>query len=183
MAKVLKIIVVAGGCFWCTEAIFQRLNGVTEVVPGYTGGTLPNPTYDEVCSGTTGHAEAIQITFDPKIISFSQLLDVFFHLHDPTTLNRQGADSGTQYRSTIFYGSEQEKRISEKKIAEISKSQLYRDRPIVTTLEELGTFYPADSSHKNFYNKNSYQPYCTIIIDPKIKKLYKEFGGMVKAES
>ncbi len=179
----MNTLTLAGGCFWCTEAIFQRLKGVTEVVPGYTGGALANPTYDEVCSGTTGHAEAIQITYDSSIISLSQLLDVFFHLHDPTTLNKQGADSGTQYRSAIFYNSGQEKKLSEKKIAEINESKLYGNRPVVTTLEELGTFYPADPSHKNFYNKNSYQPYCSIIIDPKIQKLYKEFGSMVKAES
>lgn len=179
----MKTLTLAGGCFWCTEAIFQRLIGVSVVVPGYTGGTLANPTYDEVCSGTTGHAEAIQISYDPSIISTSQLLDVFFHLHDPTTLNKQGADSGTQYRSTIFYRSEEEKTLAERKIEEINKSKLHGDRPVVTTLEELSTFYPADSSHKDFYNKNSYQPYCSIIIDPKIAKLYKEFGEMVKAES
>lgn len=179
----MKTLTLAGGCFWCTEAIFQRLKGVTEVVPGYTGGTLANPTYDEVCTGTTGHAEAIQITYDSTIISLSQLLDVFFHLHNPTTLNKQDADTGTAYRSAIFYSSEQEKMLSEKKISEINESRLYGERPVVTTLEEFGTFYPADSSHKDFYNKNSYQPYCSIIIDPKIKKLYKEFGSMVKAES
>lgn len=179
----MKTLTLAGGCFWCTEAIYQRLNGVTEVIPGYTGGTLANPTYDEVCSGTSGHAEAIQTTYDPSIVSLSQLLDVFFHLHDPTTLNKQGADSGTQYRSTIFYSSEQEKKLAENKIEEINNTKLYGDRPVVTTLEELGTFYPADSSHKDFYNKNSYQPYCSVIIDPKIKKLYKKFGDMVKAES
>lgn len=176
----MKTLTLAGGCFWCTEAVFQRLNGVTEVVPGYTGGTLPNPTYDEVCSGSTGHAESIQITYDSKIITFEQLLDVFFHLHDPTTLNRQDADSGTEYRSAIFYNSEQEKKLSEKKISEINNLNLYGGRQIVTTLEETGTFYPADSSHKDFYNKNSYQPYCSIIIDPKLNKLYKEYKDLVK---
>lgn len=176
----MNTLTLAGGCFWCTEAVFQRLKGVSEVIPGYTGGSLANPTYDEVCSGTTGHAESIQITYDPKIITFEQLLDVFFHLHDPTTLNKQDADSGTAYRSAIFYSSDKEKQLSEKKISEINSLNLYGGRQIVTTLEEFNTFYPADPSHKDFYNKNSYQPYCSIIIDPKIKKLYKEFGNIVK---
>jgi len=176
----MSILTLAGGCFWCTEAIFQRLNGVTKVVSGYTGGTLANPTYDEVCSGSTGHAEAIQITYDSSVITFTQLLDVFFHLHDPTTSNRQGADTGTQYRSAIFYNSELEKRSIEKKIFEINKLNLYGGRPVVTSLEKFKTFYPADPSHKDFYNKNAYQPYCSIIIDPKIKKLYKEFPDQVR---
>lgn len=179
----MNVLTLAGGCFWCTEAIFQKLNGVTKVVSGYTGGTLANPTYDEVCTGKTGHAESIQITYDPKVIAFEQLLDVFFHLHDPTTLNKQGVDSGTEYRSAIFYSSNKEKELSKKKISEINKLNLYGGRQIVTTLEEFKTFYPADPSHQDFYNKNSYPAYCSIVIDPKIKKLYKEFGSMVKAES
>ncbi len=178
----MEMLTLSGGCFWCTEAVFQRLKGVISVVPGYTGGTPENPTYDEVCSGKSGHAEAIQITYDPKIITASQLLDVFFHLHDPTTLNRQGNDVGTQYRSAIFYDSAGQKKLSEEKIKEIEKSKLYHGNPIVTTLEKLAAFYPAEAYHRDYYNKNSYQPYCSIIIDPKIKKLYKEFPSQIKSE-
>ena len=185
---------LAGGCFWCTEAVFKRLKGVKSVVPGYTGGTKPSPTYEEVCSGNTGHAEAIQITFDPKIISFEQLLDVFWHLHDPTTLNRQGADVGTQYRSAIFYHDDAQKKIAEKSLADAQESGMYSDK-FVSEIIPYKKFYPAENSHKDFYEKNSSSPlgpqsrgsrgtrtassaYCQIVIDPKIQKLYSDFGKL-----
>lgn len=165
---------LAGGCFWCTEAIFQRLKGVSTVMPGYTGGTKPNPTYDEVCTGTTGHAEAIQITFDPAVISYEILLTIFFHLHDPTTLNRQGNDMGTQYRSAVFYHSKEQKNIAEKVKVEAEKSGSIHGT-IVTQIVPAGIFYTAEESHRDYYNKNSYQPYCQYIIDPKIQKLLAEY--------
>ena len=179
----MKTLVLAGGCFWCTEAVFQRLKGVLLVEPGYTGGTTFEPTYEEICSGKTGHAESIRITYDPKIITQNDLLEVFFHLHDPTTLNRQGNDSGPQYRSVIFYENEADKKAYEEKVRELQTADLYHGRNIVTTLEPLGTFYLADPSHRDYYNKNSYQPYCSIVIDPKIKKLYDEFPDQVKDKS
>lgn len=179
----MKTLVLAGGCFWCTEAVFQRLKGVVSVESGYTGGNIAEPTYDEVCSGKTGHAESIKVTYDPDTITQDNLLDVFFHLHDPTTLNRQGNDSGTQYRSAIFYESGEDKKIFENKIRDLNTSNLYHGRKIVTTLEPLQTFYLADSSHRDYFNKNSYQPYCSIVIDPKLKKLYKEFPSQVKDKS
>lgn len=179
----MKTLVVGGGCFWCTEAVFQRLKGVTLVESGYTGGTTNEPTYEEVCSGKTGHAESIRITYDPKVVTQNNLLDVFFHLHDPTTLNRQGHDSGPQYRSVIFYENEADKKVFEDKIQELRASKLYHGRNIITTLEPLGVYCLADPSHRDYYNKNSYQPYCSIVIDPKIKKLYEEFPSQVKDKS
>jgi peptide-methionine (S)-S-oxide reductase len=168
----METATLAGGCFWCTEAIFKRLKGVTSVMPGYSGGTLANPTYDRVCSGDTGHAESIQITFDPKIISFEKILMVFFHLHDPTTLNRQGNDIGTQYRSAIFYHNETQKAAAEKAKSEVAGT--------VTEITEFTNFYPAEDYQRNYYAKNSYQPYCQIVIDPKIQKLMKEFASDLK---
>lgn len=153
---------LAGGCFWCTEAIFKRLRGVKEVISGYAG-----------------HAEAIQITFDPKVISYETLLAVFFKLHDPTTLNRQGADVGPQYRSAIFYHDEEQRKMAEKVKKEIEESEMYSD-PIVTEIVPFGKFYKADESHQNFYDKNRLYQYCQVVIDPKIKKLYENFGKIVK---
>lgn len=175
-----EIATLAGGCFWCTEAVFRRLKGVVSVVPGYTGGTKPHPTYQEVCSGNTGHAEAIQIIFDPAVISYKTLLEIFFHLHDPVNLNRQGNDVGTQYRSAIFYHSEEQK-----KIADAVKEKFVNDgtyKTIVTEIVPYTIFYPAEIYHQNFYEKNSYQPYCQYIIDPKIQKLTNEYNDMVKEE-
>lgn len=177
----METATLAGGCFWCTEAIFKRLKGVESVTSGYSGGNVENPTYEQVCSGTTGHAEAIQIKFDPKIISFYKLLYVFFKLHNPTTLNQQGNDIGTQYRSAIFYHSKKQKLTAEKVKKEIEKSEMYKD-PIVTEIAPFKNFYEAEGYHKNYYDRNSQAPYCQYVIDPKIQKLYKEFKEEVKEE-
>lgn len=168
-----------GGCFWCTEAIFQRLRGVSSVVPGYAGGTTKDPSYEDVCSGTTGHAEIIEISYDPSQISYEALLDVFFHTHDPTTLNYQGNDVGTQYRSVIFYTTEEEQHTAKQTIASYTE-QMEFPRPIVTEVSKLETFYPAESYHMNYYNKNSYQPYCSVVIGPKVSKLMETYGKMVQ---
>lgn len=176
----LKKITLGGGCFWCTEAVFQRLKGVSHVESGYMGGQLPNPTYRDICTGNTGHAEIIQITYDPEIISLEQILEIFWTAHDPTTLNRQGADKGTQYRSVIFYESEEEKEIAEKSIKEVA-SQLYSD-PIVTELAPLTTYYPGEAYHQNYYNGQSSKPYCHVIITPKISKLRSKYAPLIKEE-
>ncbi|MPZ49211.1 MAG: peptide-methionine (S)-S-oxide reductase MsrA [Dehalococcoidia bacterium] len=167
----------AGGCFWCTEAVFQRLKGVESVMPGYTGGAIANPTYDQVCSGRTGHAEAVQVTFDPAVISYETLLNVFFQLHDPTTLNRQGADAGTQYRSAVFYHDEAQKETAERVKAEVDASGHYSDK-LVTEISPLTDFYPAEAYHQDFYQRNQTYPYCQVVIDPKITKLYKTFSEL-----
>lgn len=168
---------LAGGCFWCTEAVFQRLKGVIKVISGYSGGETLNPSYDQVSSGTTGHAEAVQIQFDPKIISFEGLLEVFFKLHDPTTINRQGVDVGTQYRSAIFYHS-QEQKAKAQKVKQKFQSE-YKGK-IVTEITKFTGFTPAEDYHGNYYNQNRSAIYCKLIIDPKIKKLYKTFKGKIK---
>lgn len=165
----------AGGCFWCTEAVFKRVKGVQKVRSGYSGGTQPNPTYEQVSSETTGHAEAIQIEFDPEIISYQLLCEIFLKTHDPTTKNQQGADRGTQYRSVIFYHSEQQKTIASETINKINH-QKYYSKPIVTEVIEMTAFYPAEEYHQNFYENNKTYPYCTIVIDPKIKKLIANFN-------
>lgn len=170
----LETATLAGGCFWCTEAIFKRLKGINEVRPGYSGGQDEKPTYEEVCTGTTGHAEAIQIKFDPKIISYQKLLEVFFKLHDPTTLNQQGADYGTQYRSSIFYHDENQKKTAEKVEAEIKKAGTYKNK-IVTEIVPFKNFFAAEDYHQNYYDNNRSQPYCQIVIDPKLQKLFQEF--------
>ncbi len=172
---------LAGGCFWCIEALFQRLKGVVSVESGYSGGNKENPTYEEVCNGSTGHAEAIQVIFDPTIISYEQMLDVFWHLHDPTTRNQQGNDIGTQYRSAIFYHSDQQKQIAETTKTNIEKRGLYKDS-IVTDIVPFTNFYKAEPNHQNYYNRNTQYPYCQYVIDPKIQKLYKDFGEQVKRE-
>ncbi len=172
---------LAGGCFWCTEAVFQKLKGVESVLPGYTGGHIQNPTYEEVSSGESGHAEAIQIEFDPKIISFETLLDVFWQLHDPTTLNQQGADHGTQYRSAIFYHDEKQKELAEKSLEKAEAAGMYSDQ-FVTEIVPFDTFYEAEEEHRSFYENNPNQPYCRIVIDPKIQKLYKNFHNQLKED-
>lgn len=172
---------LAGGCFWCTEAIITRLKGVHSVIPGYTGGTLPNPTYEQICNGTTGHAEAIQITFDPAVISYDKLLDIFFHLHDPTTLNRQGNDVGIQYRSAIFYHSKEQQELAQKAKQAIVDAKIYPG-VIVTEIVPFTQLYPAETYHRDYYAKNSYQPYCQFVIDPKIQKLLTEYRDIVKEE-
>lgn len=175
----METAVLAGGCFWCTESLFQDLKGVEKVESGYSGGTTISPTYAEVCTGTTGHAEVIKITFDPSVISFEQILTVFFHVHDPTTLNRQGADAGTQYRSAIFYNSPEQKKTAEKVIEDITKSKLWSD-PIVTEVTSLGDYYPAEDYHQDYFNNNPEKSYCSFVIAPKVKKFYKEFGHLLK---
>ena len=170
---------LAGGCFWCTEAIFEKLKGVTKVTPGYGGGWVENPTYEQVCGGKTGHAESIQMEFNPEIISLNTLLDIFFHLHDPTTVNRQGNDVGPQYRSAIFYHSLQQKETTQKIIKQLQDSGKYPER-IVTEVVPFKNFYPAEDYHQNYYQRNTSQPYCQVIIDPKINKLLGEYRENIK---
>ena len=184
----METATLAGGCFWCTDAIFKRLKGVASVSSGYSGGNMDKPSYEAVSSGTTGHAEAIQITFNPKIISYEKLLEVFFKLHDPTTLNRQGADVGEQYRSVIFYHDDNQKNTALKVKNQIEKSQPKADRPlgegnkIVTQIVPYTNFYRAEDYHQNFYENNRTYGYCQIVIDPKIQKLYKLFPEKIKHE-
>ncbi len=170
MSNKIEIAVFAGGCFWCTEAVFQRVNGVLSVTSGYTGGRRENPTYEQICSGASGHAEAIKIKFNPEEISFLNLLKLFFLTHNPTTLNRQGNDVGTQYRSAVFYSDQEQKRQTEAFIKKMEKEAVF-DNPIVTSLEPLKTFYPAEPYHQNYYNQNKENSYCQFIIAPKIQKL------------
>ncbi|MDK2772359.1 MAG: peptide-methionine (S)-S-oxide reductase MsrA [Flavobacterium sp.] len=174
-----EIATFAGGCFWCTEAIFQEIKGVEKVTSGYIGGKIKNPTYKEVCSGETGHAEAIQITFDPTQVAYEDLLEVFFGTHDPTTLNRQGADVGTQYRSEIFYYSEAQKMKAENYIKFIEKEQLY-SKLIVTKVSPATEFYPAEDYHQDYYSQNSQQGYCQMVIAPKLEKLRKYYQSKLK---
>lgn len=175
--KTMQKATFAAGCFWCVEAIFQDLKGVEKVVSGYTGGHVANPTYEQVCTGETGHAEAVQITFDPEVVTYEDLLDVFWRVHDPTTPNRQGADVGPQYRSAVFYHDDEQKRIAERSRAEAAG--LYRD-PIVTEIVPAGTFYNAEVYHQNFYRLNPGQPYCRAVIEPKVRKFRKVFADALK---
>lgn len=178
--KKIEQVVFANGCFWCTEAVFQRINGVIEVTSGYTGGTIKNPAYREVCSGRTGHAEGILIRYQPEIVSFETLLEVFFATHDPTTLNRQGNDRGTQYRSEIFYTSEAQKEQSEAFIKLLTNNSVFAD-PIVTAISPLGVFYRAGEDHADYYNRNKEQGYCQFIIAPKVEKIKKFYADKLKA--
>ena len=171
-----------GGCFWCTEAVFDELRGVHSVVSGYTGGKTKNPTYEQVCMGTTGHAEAIKIEFDPAEISFRDLMTVFFATHDPTTLNRQGNDAGTQYRSAIFYADEKQQEAAAAFMKELDEAKTFKNS-IVTTLEPLTEFYPAEDYHQKYYANNPYQPYCQYMIPPKLNKLHKQFSELLKSHS
>jgi peptide-methionine (S)-S-oxide reductase len=170
---------LAGGCFWCLEAAFQQLKGVSGVRSGYAGGTVPNPTYEAVCTGQTGHAEVTQIEFDPDVIAFRDLLDVFFTIHDPTTLNQQGADVGTQYRSAIFYQSPEQERVAREVIAALEATHVWDD-PIVTEIVPLTAFYPAEAYHRDYYNRNQNQPYCRAVIAPKVAKLRKHYLEKLK---
>jgi peptide-methionine (S)-S-oxide reductase len=172
---------LAGGCFWCTEAIYKRLKGVNSIIPGYSGGTTPNPSYEDVCAGTTGHAEAIQIDYDPKQISFDSLLDIFWHTHDPTTLNRQGNDTGTQYRSAIFFHDENQRKKAETSKQALVKSHDYNNS-IVTEITKFEKFYPAENYHKDYYDRNKQAGYCSIIIAPKIQKLINKYSKFLKEE-
>ncbi|GAA4277448.1 peptide-methionine (S)-S-oxide reductase MsrA [Aquimarina mytili] len=178
---IIEEAILAGGCFWCTEAVFQRLEGVSQVISGYTGGTIKNPAYREITTGRTGHAEAIKIKYNPGLISFKELLEIFFATHDPTTLNQQGADRGTQYRSAIFYANEEQKTVAEALIEELEKQDIF-DSPIVTEITELGPFYNAEDYHQNYYNQNSSQGYCQFVINPKLNKLYTTFKAKLKEE-
>jgi peptide-methionine (S)-S-oxide reductase len=174
-----EIATLAGGCFWCLEAVFDELRGVEDVVSGYSGGSTPNPSYEMVCTGTTGHAEAVQITFDSNIISFKQILQVFFTIHDPTTLNRQGPDTGTQYRSAIFYHTPEQKAIAEQLIAELESSRVW-DHPIVTEVKPFERFYPAETYHQEYFRRNPDQAYCRIVIAPKVAKFRQHFLEKLK---
>lgn len=176
----LSTATFGNGCFWCTEAIFQQVDGVHSVVSGYIGGFIKNPAYREVCAGTTGHAEAIQITFDPKVVSYAELLEIFWKTHDPTTLNRQGNDVGTQYRSAVFYHDEEQKQLAEHYKQELDASGVFAD-PIVTEITEATAFYVAEDYHQNYFNDNGRQPYCRVIIQPKVEKFRQVFGDKLKA--
>jgi len=175
----LAVATFGNGCFWCTEAIFQQLKGVKTVLPGYTGGEVKNPSYKAVCAGTTGHAEAIQITYDPSVISFRELLDVFFYTHDPTTLNRQGGDVGTQYRSAIFFHDKEQQSDAVKIIEQLTAEGVYSD-PIVTEITAFDVYYEAEAYHQNYYNNNKNQGYCRAVINPKLDKFMKKYGSMTK---
>jgi peptide-methionine (S)-S-oxide reductase len=176
-----EVITLGGGCFWCTEAIFNELNGVLEVESGYSGGTVPNPTYDQVCTGKTGHAEVIQITFDPEVLALHDVLTIFFTLHDPTTLNQQGADHGTQYRSVIFYRSPEQREVAQQVMEEISEQGIWED-PLVTELAPFEAFYPAEDYHQKYYARNEGQMYCQIVIEPKVAKLRKLYHDKLKKQ-
>ena len=168
-----------GGCFWCTEAVFKELKGVKTVTSGYAGGFIKNPSYREVCNGTTGHAEVIQITFDPDEISYSEILNIFFSTHDPTTLNRQGGDVGTQYRSVIFYHDPHQKETAEKKIKELTSGGKFKD-PVVTSVDKFTNFYKAEEYHQDYFAKNPDQAYCSVVVKPKVDKFMKNFSDMLK---
>jgi peptide-methionine (S)-S-oxide reductase len=177
-----QVAVFGGGCFWCTEAVFDELRGVISVMPGYTGGTVPNPTYDAVCTGETGHAEATRIIFDTTQVTYHDLLTVFFATHDPTTLNRQGNDVGTQYRSAIFYATPEQEAEAEKFIEELTASDP-KGRPIVTEVMPLGEFYDAEDYHRQYFKNHPEQGYCQVIIEPKVEKLQKQFANLLKEKS
>ncbi|MGH7916417.1 MAG: peptide-methionine (S)-S-oxide reductase MsrA [Candidatus Binataceae bacterium] len=174
--------VFGGGCFWCTEAVFERLGGVVSVMPGYAGGTLSNPTYAQVCGGRTGHAEVSRVEYDPARLSFRDLLTVFFATHDPTSLNRQGADVGTEYRSVIFYTTEEQRREAESFIEELNAS-LSNGKRIVTEVVALPAFYPAENYHREYYSNNTFAPYCQVVIEPKLAKLHKHFKELLRTSA
>jgi peptide-methionine (S)-S-oxide reductase len=179
-SKAKEVATLASGCFWCTEAVFSIVKGVEKVELGYSGGAVPNPTYEQVSTGTTGHAEAVQVTFDPTVISFKEILEIFFATHDPTTLNRQGPDVGTQYRSVIFYHSEKQKATAENLVAELNEEGIW-DAPIVTQVVPFKAFYVAETYHKDYYKQHPNQPYCQQVITPKLAKLQQRFLGKLKA--
>jgi peptide-methionine (S)-S-oxide reductase len=174
------VVAFGGGCFWCTEAVFLELKGVLSVTSGYAGGSSPNPTYEQVSTGKTGHAEVIRIEYDPNIIPFSKLLEIFFTAHDPTTLNRQGADVGTQYRSIIFYGTEAEKREAEAYIQELTAAKKF-EKPIVTEVKPLDLFYPAEQYHQNYFERNPGEAYAEAVIKPKVEKVRHTFSDLMKS--
>ena len=175
-----ELATLAGGCFWCLEAVYKDLRGVERVVSGYAGGHVADPTYRAVCDGTTGHAEVVQVTFDPSVVSYKELLEVFFTIHDPTTLNRQGADVGTQYRSAVFYHTPEQRETAEQTIAEMTAAQVW-DAPIVTEVVPLEKFYPAEDYHQDYFENNPSQPYCRAVVAPKVSKFRKQFLDRLKA--
>jgi peptide-methionine (S)-S-oxide reductase len=177
----LQTATLAGGCFWCLEAVYDEIKGVHSVESGYAGGHVDNPSYRAVCTGTTGHAEVVQIHFDPNVVSYRDLLNVFFTIHDPTTLNRQGADTGTQYRSAIFYHDDEQKRVAEEVIKDLTAQKLW-DRPIVTEVTKLDKFYMAEDYHQEYFARNPYQPYCQVVVAPKVSKFRKHFLEMLKKQ-
>jgi len=170
-----EIATLGGGCFWCLEAVYNETRGVTSAISGYMGGASVNPTYHEVCEGRSGHVEVVQVIFDPAIITFSDILDIFFTIHDPTTLNRQGNDAGTQYRSVIFYHSAEQRQAAESKIAAFNGEKIF-DGPIVTAVEPATAFYPAEDYHQEYFRNNAYQPYCMFVVAPKVQKFRKKFA-------
>lgn len=178
MNELTETATFGGGCFWCTEAVFQQLRGVRKVVSGYCGGSVPQPTYEQVCSKRTGHAEVVQVEFEPRQISYADVLEVFFRTHDPTTVDRQGNDVGPQYRSVIYYHSEQQRRTAEQVKSRLDAERVFAD-PIVTTIEPLAEFYPAEGYHQNYFADNPRQPYCSFVIAPKVDKLRKNFADKV----
>jgi len=177
----LQTATLAGGCFWCLEAVFDEIKGVNGVESGYAGGTMPNPSYRAVCGGDTGHAEVVQVHFDPNVVSYRDLLHVFFAIHDPTTLNRQGADAGTQYRSAIFYHDDEQKQIAEEFIKDLNAQNIW-GRPIVTEVTKLDKFYMAEDYHQEYFARNSYQPYCQAVVAPKVSKFRKHFLELLKKQ-
>jgi peptide-methionine (S)-S-oxide reductase len=174
-----EVVTLAGGCFWCLEAVYDELKGVLDVVSGYSGGQVSNPSYKAVCTGETGHAEVVQVTFDPRLVSYRELLEVFFTIHDPTTLNRQGADVGTQYRSAIYYHNPEQKAIAEQVIHEMENEKVWA-KPIVTELTPFDTFYPAEEYHQEYFKRNPYQGYCMAVIAPKVSKFRKKYLDKLK---
>jgi peptide-methionine (S)-S-oxide reductase len=177
-----RVAVLGGGCFWCVEAVYRDLAGVLDVKSGYAGGTTPNPTYKQVCTGTTGHAEVVQLTYDPSSVSYADLLRVFFTIHDPTTLNRQGADVGTQYRSVIFAGNDEEAQVARNVMAEIEGAGLYASK-LVTEIARLDKFYPAEDEHDDYFNRNPGSGYCQVVVAPKVRKFRKQFADRLKAKA
>jgi peptide-methionine (S)-S-oxide reductase len=175
-----EVATLAGGCFWCLEAVFEEVRGVDKVESGYAGGEADAPTYRQVCSGTTGHAEVVQVTFDPRVITYREILEIFFAIHDPTTLNRQGADVGTQYRSAIFYHTPEQQRVAEALVAELNAAGIW-DRPIVTQVVPLERFYSAEEYHQGYFRANPSQPYCQAVVAPKVAKFRKHFLGKLKS--
>jgi len=176
-----EVATLGGGCFWCVEGSLNQLNGISKVISGYTGGHTDNPTYEDICTGTTGHAEVAQITFDPNVIDYRTLLIAFFAIHDPTTLNRQGNDRGTQYRSAIFTHNEEQQKIAQELIADLAANQVWDD-PIVTEVKPLPKFYPAENYHQDYFAKNPFQPYCMAVVGPKVQKIREKFKELIKPE-
>jgi peptide-methionine (S)-S-oxide reductase len=180
MIEKTDIITLGGGCFWCLEAVYDELEGILDVVSGYAGGHIPNPDYDSVCNETTGHAEVVQVTFNPQVVSLKEILEIFFSIHDPTTLNRQGSDVGTQYRSVIFYNSGTQKAIAEEVKAGFEEENIWSN-PIITEVQELEEFYPAEDYHQEYFKRNPYQGYCQVVIAPKVAKFRKKYAHRLKS--